>query len=71
MYGPGQLIFGRDILLLKNIGWIGNKYFSKKGHKLINKTPEIIKIDLNMTIKLEIKSCSLTTLNTNMKLNIE
>ena len=44
---------------------------SKADAKLIKITSEIINIKLTMTIKLEVTSCSLNTLHTNMKRRIK
>ena len=50
-YSPGQLIFGRDMILpiKHSVGW--ELIRLKNRRKLIEITPAIINIELNMTIK--------------------
>ena len=70
-YSPGQLIFGRDMIvpIKHRVDW--GLIRQKKQTKIIEITTERINIELTTTIKLEIKSCSLNTLHTNMRRHIK
>ena len=65
-----QLIFFRDMIIsIKHtVDW--ELIFSKIRRKLIKITSAKIETKLTTTIKLEIKSCSITTLHTSMKFYI-
>ena len=69
-YSPGQLVFGRDMILLitHTVDW---ELIPQQNQTQINKD-NIHKIlnELTTTIKSEIKSCSIITLHTNMKHHI-
>ena len=64
-YSPGQLIFGHDMIFPIKHRVDSELIRQQKQTKILEKTPARINIELNMTIKLEIKSCSLTTMDTN------
>ena len=67
VYGPGQLIFGRDMILpIKNtVDW---ELMRQQNQTQINKYYiRKIETELTIPIELEIKSFLLITLNANMK----
>ena len=69
-YSPGQLIFGRGMILPIKHRMDWELICQKKQTQINRDNTKRINIELTVTINSEINSCSLTTMHTNMRRHI-